>query len=288
MSAGPGTRAGVRRGQSAVSGSPATTSPRCSEISARASAGRPASVTSVSTCSSAANELNPTTPHWCGRLPPRHAAPIAPAAGWSRPPRGSASTDRPRPISRARRGTARRSGASRSPGRRRGPPASRRECAHHPVSTTNGRTLPRARGPLRHVEHVGHPHRVGDHRQVRHVQQPVRQRVRGRTARQGDRRTRRDQFRRGPCDVLLGGRLQTRLRLEPRLVRARLDHRDRAAVHLLQHALPGQRVEVAADRHVRHAELAGQLVDPDPPRRRTSSRIRARRCSARRFGFSLT
>ncbi|GAA2298340.1 hypothetical protein GCM10010431_16250 [Streptomyces kunmingensis] len=44
---------------------------------------------------------------------------------------------------------------------------------------------------------------------------------------------------------------------------ARLDDRDGSAVHLLQDALPGQRVEVAADRHVGHAELPGQFVDPD-------------------------
>jgi hypothetical protein len=109
----------------------------------------------------------------------------------------------------------------------------------------------------------GDPHRLGDHREVRDVQQLVRQREGRRTARQGDRRTRRDQFGRGACDVLLGGQFQAGLGLEARFVRARLDHRDRAAVHLLQHALAGERVEVTADRHVRHAELAGQLVDPD-------------------------
>ena len=90
------------------------------------------------------------------------------------------------------------------------------------------------------------------------------QRERRRTAGQRDRGARGDQRRRRPRDVLLGGQLQTRLRLEPRLVGARLDHRHRAAVHLLQHALAGQRVQIAADRHVRHAELAGQLVDPHP------------------------
>lgn len=114
------------------------------------------------------------------------------------------------------------------------------------------------------MEDVRHPHRVGDHREVGDVGQPVRQRERRRTAGQRDRRARRDQLGRRARDVLLGGQLKTRLGLEPRLVRAGLDHRDRAAVHLLQNALPGQRVEVAADRHVRHAEPAGQLVDPDP------------------------
>ena len=61
----------------------------------------------------------------------------------------------------------------------------------------------------------------------------------------------------------LARQLQPRLGLETRLVGARLDHRHRAAVHLLHDALPGQRVEVAADRHVGDAELAGQLVDAD-------------------------
>ncbi|GAA3879879.1 hypothetical protein GCM10023084_35990 [Streptomyces lacrimifluminis] len=36
-------------------------------------------------------------------------------------------------------------------------------------------------------------------------------------------------------------------------------------MHLLEDALAGQRVEVTADRHVRHAELAGQLVDANAP-----------------------
>ncbi len=136
--------------------------------------------------------------------------------------------------------------------------------AHPAGEDHRRRALPRPRGALGHVEHVCDPHRVGDHRQIRHVHQPVRQRVRRRPARQRDRGAGRDQLRRGVRDVLLGGRLQTRLGLEPRLVGARLGHRYRAAVHLLQHALPGQRVQVAADRHVRHTELAGQLVDPDP------------------------
>ena len=67
-----------------------------------------------------------------------------------------------------------------------------------------------------------------------------------------------------PGDVLLGGQLQRRLGLEPRLVGTGLDHRHRAAVHLLHHALAGERVEVPAYGHVRDVELAGQLVDPDP------------------------
>ncbi len=38
--------------------------------------------------------------------------------------------------------------------------------------------------------------------------------------------------------------------------------RDGAAVHLLQHPGAGQRVQVAADRHVRDVQPAGELVDP--------------------------
>jgi len=35
-------------------------------------------------------------------------------------------------------------------------------------------------------------------------------------------------------------------------------------VHLLQHTLAGQSVEIAPHRHVRHAELPRQLVDAHP------------------------
>ena len=41
------------------------------------------------------------------------------------------------------------------------------------------------------------------------------------------------------------------------------DRGDRAAVHLLDDPLPGQRVQVPTDRHIGDIQLPGQFVDPD-------------------------
>ncbi len=55
-----------------------------------------------------------------------------------------------------------------------------------------------------------------------------------------------------------------RLGLEPGLAAGRRLDPHRAAVHLVHQAAAGQRVQVAADRHVGHPEVPDQLGHPDP------------------------
>ncbi len=60
----------------------------------------------------------------------------------------------------------------------------------------------------------------------------------------------------------------------------RLAARGGPAVHLVDQPRTGEYVEVAADRHVRHAEQLGQLAHANGPRRRISSAIRCWRLAA--------
>jgi hypothetical protein len=64
-------------------------------------------------------------------------------------------------------------------------------------------------------------------------------------------------------DRLLLEQLLLRLDVEARLVGGERAAERCAAVHLLEHSRRGERVEVAADRHLRDVEQAGELAHPD-------------------------
>ena len=118
-------------------------------------------------------------------------------------------------------------------------------------------------GPVLAVKHVGHLDRVRDHRQVGHVEDVVCEPPGRRPGAEADRLAGLDEPARRLRDRLLLLQLPVGLRLEAGLVRARPAARRRTAVHLLHEAGSGERVEVAADRHLRDPEQLRQLAHAD-------------------------
>src|SRR6516164_2698160 len=76
------------------------------------------------------------------------------------------------------------------------------------------------------------------------------------------RRARRDHAGRRARDRGLLRPLEHEPGLEARLVAGGRPWQDRAAVYLLHQAVPGEHLEVSADRHVRDAEPLGQVAHP--------------------------
>ena len=115
-------------------------------------------------------------------------------------------------------------------------------------------------GPALPVEDVGDLDRVRDHGQVGHAEDVVGEPPGRRPGAEPDRLPRLDELRGRLRDRLLLAQLPVGLGLEARLVGARAAARGRAAVHLLDESRRGERVEVAADRHLGDAEQLGQLA----------------------------
>ena len=114
------------------------------------------------------------------------------------------------------------------------------------------------------IEHVRHPDRVGDDREARDVGETTRQGVGGGARRKGNRHAGLDEARGGSGDRLLLRQLQGRLRGEAGLVQREGGGR-RAPMNLDQQAPLVKGLEVAPDRHVRHAELPHEIRDADGP-----------------------
>ena len=113
------------------------------------------------------------------------------------------------------------------------------------------------------VEDVGRPGRVRDDGQA-----PGSRPAAGRSRRSSSRPrsrspTRLDVADRGVGDRLLLELLEGRLGGEARLELGAPGERGRSAVDLLDEPLVGEQLEVAPDRHVRHAQLADEVGHPD-------------------------
>ena len=116
-------------------------------------------------------------------------------------------------------------------------------------------------GPRLAVEHVRDLDRVRDDGQVGHVREVVGEPPGRRAGGEADRLAGLDEPGGGAGDRLLLLQLAVRLRLEPGLLGAEAAAERGAAVHLLEQAGGGERVEVAADRHLGDGEQLGQLAD---------------------------
>ena len=192
------------------------------EWSATTTSRRPASMSARSvSASSRFGQVNPE----CGSMP---WTPTKTRSTWTRPQRG----DRERADERLRR-------------------------RPHAAGQDD-----RLVGPADLVEDVGDPDRVGDDGQARDVGQPLGERVgrrpgRDRRSPSRARRARRPHRRSRPSRPAGG----STWRRTPGSNRALPVERGRAAVDLLEQAALVEDLEVAADGHVRHAELADEVGD---------------------------
>ena len=125
---------------------------------------------------------------------------------------------------------------------------------------TSGQDHRQVRPPLG-VQHVRDLQRVGDDGQAGDVEEVVCEQPGGGTRRQADRLPRLDQRARGACDRLLLLDLLVRLGLEAGLVGAHPARSRRTSVHLVHEPGGREHVEIAAHRHVGHAEQLRQLAD---------------------------
>jgi hypothetical protein len=107
------------------------------------------------------------------------------------------------------------------------------------------------------VQVVGYPDTVGDHGKARDPGEVDGRSVRRRARTDRDRGAGFNQRCRHGADLVLRGQLTVRLRLEARLVTRAPRGGRRTAVHLLDQALAGERVDIPAHRHLGNAEQFG-------------------------------
>ena len=99
---------------------------------------------------------------------------------------------------------------------------------------------------------------VGEHGEIAHAPEPCREPLQGRRRVDADRAARADHVDQLLGETRLGARVLTKAGGE-----LLWSHGDGPAAHALGHAFVDEHVEVAADRHLAHVELVGELRDPD-------------------------
>ena len=229
----------------------------CSLIVARACAGKPGSETKTSTSSSPAMRLRPRTPHFDvvgdDDEPLRRGDERAVGLGLEQVRRRQAGVGGDAVHAEEEHVEVQR--ADRVDGDR---PDERVRRRPHAAGQHDGQV-----GPRGAVEDVGDLDRVRHDGQVGDVGEVVGEPPGRRAGGEADRLARLDEPAGRARDRLLLAELPVRLRLEARLLGAEPAAQRRAAVHLLDEPGRGEHVDVAADRHLRDGEQAGELAHAD-------------------------